>query len=105
MYKPGQLHYGISHQAGRVGQGAEKDWHDSLDNLVNWVKDMWQVPAIKEYGLSPEIHLQYRKSSVKTGVPDYDFIIRPAEGLTLEGNKLFPQFLSFEWLRFSQQIP
>jgi len=48
-----------------------------LENLVNWVKDMWEVPAIKQYGLEPEVHLKYRQSySNSTGVPDYDLLLK-----------------------------
>ena len=50
---------------------------DSLVELLNWVKDMWEVPAIKQYGLSPQILLRYKQSSAATGVPDYDNIIKP----------------------------
>ena len=75
---------------------------DSLDKLVNWVKDMWEVPAIKEYGCSPEIHLQYRKASANTGIPDFDFLIRPSEnkpaeqrGFNFVGEQTFPPVFKF----------
>ena len=47
-----------------------------LGKLVNWVKAMWEGVAVKQYGLSPEVHLQYRKSYDSSGVPDYDFLIK-----------------------------
>jgi len=50
---------------------------DSLTSLCGWIKRMWQVSSVKQYGLDPKTHLKYKQSNDPvTGIPDYDMLIR-----------------------------
>jgi len=46
-----------------------------LTNLKNWIKIMWEVPAVKAYGLNVETHAKFYAQYVTENC-DFDFHLR-----------------------------
>merc|ERR1712154_148081 len=45
-----------------------------LEHFTAWLGEMWKVPAVKEYGLTPQQHMEFKRQ-MKEPVTNYDFLI------------------------------
>ena len=45
-----------------------------LEHFSAWLGEMWRVPAVKEYGLTPHQHLEYRRQR-EQATTNYDFLL------------------------------
>ena len=45
------------------------------ESFRSWLGNMWRVPAVREYGLTPEQHFQYRREMEKSDSSNYDFLL------------------------------
>ena len=45
-----------------------------LEHFTAWLGEMWRVPAVKEYGLTPGQHMEFKR---QMGQPltNYDFLL------------------------------
>ena len=55
------------------GEGLEVP--SELTNLLAWIKDMWELPAVKAYGLTEDIHATFYAQYL-SGNHDYDMLLR-----------------------------
>ena len=45
-----------------------------LNHFTAWLEEMWKVPAVKEYGLTPQQHMEFKRQMGES-LTNYDFLI------------------------------
>ena len=45
-----------------------------LEHFTAWLGEMWEVPAVKEYGLTPQQHMEFRRQMGQSPT-NYDFLL------------------------------
>ena len=45
-----------------------------LEHFNAWLGEMWKVPAVKEYGLTPQQHMEFKRQMGQS-LTNYDFLL------------------------------